>query len=98
MLAVFDEKILQLLYNLSDKFFLSGNQGYIAWLQECIKGAQSLGRQRRTALQYISQVLCEVYEKPVVVLIDEYDSPMHSAIEHNFATEVLFFYIPSFSR
>jgi hypothetical protein len=52
----------------------------------CAPGA--LQRRRDSALMIISQELRRVYDRPVVVLIDDYDSPMHCAIEHGFSSDV----------
>jgi len=42
------------------------------------------------ALEDMSQILYEYYNKRIIVLIDEYDTPMHSAIQHDYAERVCF--------
>ena len=53
-----------------------------------LREPEALQVMRRDALNILSWELQRVYQKPVVVLIDEYDSPMHSAIEHGYAALV----------
>ena len=48
----------------------------------------ALEENRGNALNILSWELLRVYQREVVVLIDEYDSPMHSAMEHDYATMV----------
>ena len=54
---------------------------------ENIRGP-ALEENRGNALNILSWELLRVYQREVVVLIDEYDSPMHSAIEHGYAAMV----------
>lgn len=82
MLASFDAVIRQTLYDIShlvDDTF-----------REAVLERGGLERDRVIILQLISKALHKFCNKRVVVLIDEYDSPMHSAIEHGYAQEVLF--------
>lgn len=51
-------------------------------------GTGELELRREYALKIISRELQRFYGKEVVVLIDEYDSPMHSAIEHGYSSSV----------
>jgi hypothetical protein len=51
---------------------------------------------RRIALKILSEALQIAYKQSVVVLIDEYDTPMHSAIENGYADLVRVF-VPSSS-
>lgn len=53
-----------------------------------LRGPRALEETRSVALTVISWELLRVYQQDVVVLIDEYDAPMHSAIEHGYATLV----------
>jgi hypothetical protein len=46
--------------------------------------------QRPRALEEMSHILYAYYDKRIIVLIDECDTPMHSAIEHNYAEKVCF--------
>jgi hypothetical protein len=50
-----------------------------------LRGPGALQVRRSCALEVLSWELWRVYQKPVVVLIDKYDLPMHSAIEHGYA-------------
>ncbi|KIM72295.1 hypothetical protein PILCRDRAFT_93520 [Piloderma croceum F 1598] len=51
-----------------------------------LREPRALQAMRSNALNILSWELQRVYQKPVVVLIDEYDSPMYSAIDHGYAT------------
>jgi hypothetical protein len=51
---------------------------------------------RRIALRILSEALQIAYKQSVVVLIDEYDAPMHSAMENGYADLVRVF-VPSSS-
>jgi hypothetical protein len=84
MLISFDTRVLNILRRLSNPYSdLMGND-FCAELRE--PGA--LQAMRSDALNILSWELRRVYQKPVVVLIDEYDSPMHSAIDHGYAALV----------
>jgi hypothetical protein len=68
-----------------------------------LRGPGALEARRTHALTTISKELRRIHGKPVVVLIDEYDAPMHSALEHNYSSVVrsfilLYFSYPSYSR
>jgi len=41
-----------------------------------------------TALSMLTEVLDLLHKRPVIVLIDEYDSPMSYAAQHPYSTEV----------
>jgi len=58
-------------------------------------GAENQWRDR--ALKVISHELQRVYRRPVVVLVDEYDAPMHSALEHNYCTAASEFFSAVFN-
>lgn len=83
-MAAFDQKVLQILEDLSHP--------YSDLLQDTfctnLRGPGALQERNRHALTIISEELERVYEKSVVVLIDDYDAPMHSALEHDYAVEV----------
>lgn len=55
---------------------------------EELLGSGALGSRRGRSLKIITRELRRVYQKSVVVLIDEYDSPMHSAIELGYVAAV----------
>ena len=80
MLILFDTIVLEVYAVYSD--LLDGN--FCKQLRE--PGA--LKRWRDFALNMITFELRNVFQKSVMVLIDEYDSPMHSAIEHGYVTLV----------
>jgi len=52
--------------------------------------------QRETAFKTLSEALRVAYNRRVVVLIDEYDSPMHCAIENGYADLVWSFVFSPF--
>ena len=84
MTAAFDQKVVQILEDLS--------QPYGDLMQDTfctnLRGPGALQARNIHALTTISEELERVYEKPVVVLIDDYDAPMHSALEHDYAVAV----------
>jgi hypothetical protein len=84
MLTCFDSMILALLPTLTAPYSDIPEDEFCKSL--CAPGA--LQRRRDSALMIISQELRRVYDRPVVVLIDDYDSPMHCAIEHGFSSDV----------
>jgi hypothetical protein len=47
-------------------------------------------KRRNTALTRLSEALKIAYDRDVIVLIDEYDAPIHSAIENGYADLVCF--------
>ena len=53
-----------------------------------LRGPGALEKRRSFALKMVTRELERVHQKQVVVLIDEYDSPIHSAIEYGYATLV----------
>ena len=81
MLSCFDENVLVLLESLSNPYSDLMHDNFCAQL----RGHGGVQARRGFALKILSQELRRVYQKPVVVLIDEYDSPMHSAIEYGYA-------------
>jgi hypothetical protein len=84
MLIYFDTRLLNILERLSNPYsdLMSNN----FWTE--LRGPGALQARRRNALKILSWELQRVYQKPVVVLVDEYDSQMHSAIEHGYAALV----------
>ncbi|KAF8326436.1 hypothetical protein F5887DRAFT_1084531 [Amanita rubescens] len=58
-----------------------------------LRGPGALEQRRGNALKILSRELLRVYQQDVVVLIDEYDLPMHSAIEHGYATMANHFFV-----
>ena len=76
MLILFDTIVLEVYAVYSD--LLDGN--FCKQLRE--PGA--LKQWRDFVLNMITFELRNVFQKSVMVLIDEYDSPMHSAIEHGY--------------
>jgi hypothetical protein len=84
MLSYFDTKVLNILERLSNPYSDLMDNDFCTKLRE--PGA--LQARRTNALNILSWELRRVYKKPVVVLVDEYDSPMHSAIEHGYAALV----------
>jgi hypothetical protein len=91
MTAAFDQKVLQILGDLSHPYSDLMQDTFCTNL----RGPGALQARNRHALTTISRELKRVYEKSVVVLIDEYDAPMHSALEHDCAAHVCSFYSPS---
>jgi len=87
MLLRFDEMVLRILRRLSSPYSGLTDERFLRFCQE-LRQPGALQAERGGALAVISQDLWEVYQKPVVVLIDEYDSPMHSAIDHGYAALV----------
>jgi hypothetical protein len=55
-----------------------------------LRSPEDLKSGRIYALKMFTMKLQRVYNKKVVVLVDEYDSPMHYAIEHGYTTLVRF--------
>ena len=84
MLIYFDAKVLEILGSLSNPYSDLMDNDFCTKL----RGPGALQARRSNALKILSRELRRVYQKPVVVLVDEYDSPMHSAIEHGYAALV----------
>lgn len=84
MLSYFDTKVLNILERLSSPYSDLLDNDFCTKL----RGPGALQARRTNALNILSWELRRVYQKPVVVLVDEYDSPMHSAIEHGYAALV----------
>jgi Predicted AAA-ATPase len=81
MLVLFDAMVLEIIGSLCNPYSDLVDDNFCNELRE--PGA--LEPRRSNALKILTRELRRVYQKPVVVLIDEYDSPMHSAIEHGYA-------------
>jgi len=87
MLDGFDMMVIGILRGLSNPYDGLMDKNFLDFCKELRQpGAMQVWRKR--VLEFVSQELRKVYRKPVVVLIDEYDSPMHSAIEHGYAALV----------
>jgi hypothetical protein len=84
MLNSFDDMVLETLGSLSHPYSDLMDDDFCTEL----RGPGALQARRRNALKILSRELQRVYQKRVVVLIDEYDSPMDSAIRHGYATSV----------
>lgn len=86
MMASFDELILQEL-NARGDLFRDGilDLRYQEWYQDVTKNPALL---RENFFQMLSEALQAAYDQPVFVLIDEYDTPMHCAIENGYARTV----------
>jgi hypothetical protein len=93
MLTVFDEIILKEFYKRVSLFREDVvNKDHIRFFETITNDPKSL---RSTALQILSDALHVAYKQRVVVLIDEYDTPIHSAIENDYADRVRFFVLSS---
>ena len=84
MLILFDAMVLDIIGSLCNPYSDLVDENFC----KNLRGPGALGPRRSIALKIITRELQRVYHKHVVVLIDEYDSPMHSAIEHGYATMV----------
>jgi hypothetical protein len=89
MLTKFDENVHQIIENLSNPYSDLTDDDFCMQL----RGPGAVQQRRRHALTIISRELHRVYDKHVIVLIDECDSPILSAIQHGYAAEVCFFNI-----
>jgi hypothetical protein len=87
MLSSFDEMVLEFLECSSNPYSDLTRDNFCTPL----RAPGALQQMRTRALRFISRELQRVYTKGVVVLIDEYDLPMHSAIEHGYADLVCSF-------
>jgi hypothetical protein len=96
LLTSFDLMIVQMLDLLSHPFNGITDGDFIDWCR-WLSEPQNLQVRRGRALQSISVTLRRFYDQPIVVLIDEYDSPMHTAIENGYAPLVLPLVIIPFS-
>jgi hypothetical protein len=43
------------------------------------------------SLQFLSELLCRYHKKQVIILVDEYDTPIHSGYKYNYYDEVISF-------
>ncbi|KIL58636.1 hypothetical protein M378DRAFT_311289 [Amanita muscaria Koide BX008] len=84
MQTSFDAIVIRILKDLSNPIDGVLDQNFLLFCDQ-LYHEQGLLHPRGTVLQVISQILQRVFIMPVVVLIDEYDTPIHSAIEHNYA-------------
>ncbi|KAM6493857.1 putative AAA-ATPase domain containing protein [Amanita muscaria] len=81
MLILFDAMVLEIIGSLCNPYSDLVDENFCKEL----RGPGALEPRRGNALKILTRELLRVYQKEVVVLIDEYDSPMHSAIEHGYA-------------
>lgn len=84
MLILFDAMVLEIIGSLCNPYSDLADDNFCMEL----RGPGALKLRRSNALKILTWELRRVYQKRVVVLIDEYDSPMHSAIEHGYAALV----------
>ena len=63
------------------------DSGFVKWCRS-LSNPQKLPNKRGVVLEILSTALWKLYEQRVVILIDEYDSPMRCGIEHGYATDV----------
>ncbi|KAF8809619.1 DUF1703-domain-containing protein [Phlegmacium glaucopus] len=95
MLSRFDMMVNQMLRGLSNPYDGLMDENFINFCKELRQPGVIQGCRDRV-LETASQDLRKIYGKPVVVLIDEYDSPMHSAIEHGYAASASAFFATVF--
>jgi len=88
MLNSFDTMIRQEVFEYA-QIFQDGivDEVHIKWYQDVLQHPRLWSR---FALKRISQALKSAYKQSVVVLLDEYDAPMHDAIENGYADLVRF--------
>ena len=86
MLKCFGSMVNRLLKELSEQYEAFFEDG--KFCKQLIGPKASTPKDDIYALNIISCELQRVYKKSVVVLIDEYNAPMNSAIEHNYTTVV----------
>ena len=96
LLASFDSMIASTVDQIINPFNGIVDPTFIDWCRR-MSNSQTLQIQRDRALRMISSALQGLYNQAVVVLIDEYDSPMNSAIENGYAHRVPPFLILPFS-
>ena len=90
MLDRFDKMVIRQLRDLSNPYDGLMDKNFLDFYEKLLRPS-ALASCRDEILATISQELRKVHQNPVVVLIDEYDSPMHSAIEYGYATLVRYF-------
>ena len=88
MLTTFDKNVHQIIEDLSYPYSDLTDDKFCMRLRR--PGA--VQERRRHVLTVVSQELHRVYDKRVIVLIDECDSPILSALQHGYAAEVCFFF------
>jgi Predicted AAA-ATPase len=84
LLTSFDSMIAQTIQILTNPFDGIVDPAFIDWCRQ-LSDPQTLHITRSRALLLISVALQKLYNQAVVILIDEYDSPMHIAIENGYA-------------
>jgi hypothetical protein len=84
LLASFDSMIDSMIEHLTNPFDGIVDPAFIDWCRR-LCNPQTLHLKRGRALRLISIALQKIYNQAVVILIDEYDSPIHTAIENGYA-------------
>ena len=79
MLTLFDMVVLEIIGSLCNPYSDLVDENFCKEL----RGPGALKSRRGIALKIVTRELLRVYQKDVVVLIDEYDSPI--AIQHGYA-------------
>lgn len=67
------------------------DQKTIYWLDAALKN-QLEPEEWSWTLKWLSQALATLHGAPVVILMDEYDTPIHNALEHGFYDEAISFF------
>jgi hypothetical protein len=84
LLTSFDSMIDGILERLTNPFDGIVDPTFVDWCRR-LSDPPTLQVKRGRALWLISIALQKFYNQAVVILIDEYDSPMHTAIENGYA-------------
>ena len=96
LLASFDKMIVKMVGKLLNPYNGISDRIFVDWCRSSFD-PQNLPNNRDAALEILSTALWTIYDQHVIVLIDEYDSPMHCAINYGYATKVpAFVTIPFF--
>ena len=94
--ALFDQHKLALSKNEQFNTLLQEDAVFFKKFNRYLEGNVSI-EQMVSSLVYLTQVLQRVYGKQVILLIDEYDSPLTAAYEHNYIDEMTAFMASLFS-
>ena len=87
MLARFDMIVNEMLQGLSNRYDGLMDKKFLEFCRG-LEQPRAMQCQRDMVLRAVSQELRNIYGKPVFVLINDYDTPMRSAIEYDYATAV----------
>ncbi|KAF5383030.1 hypothetical protein D9615_004908 [Tricholomella constricta] len=95
MLTSFHEMVLYLIDDPLSHIFVKGvlDRRFMEWREKIERGGEP---RLEKALQTLSEALYDAYKQRVVVLCDEYDSPMHNAIEGGYADLASSFFASAF--